>query len=305
MTLVGGDPEQVAIIRRIFDEFTELRYSEHRIAEGLNSDGILSPGGRPLDARHGPLPAAQRKVRRHAGLQQDQPEAEDAPQTQSAREMGPDAGGVRGNHRSRAVRQGPGDPGRTPEEVRPRVHARANRRRSTRSTACSARRSCGCGRICRAAATFAQRFGSLDFAFQQLHNEHRDRARQLVHEQICQQVPEVLSYCRLPGARPEAGPLDPAVGADPPRLRRLLAVPPGLAARDRHHAGRAALRSPGPGDSRLRRHAAVSGRQPIRSASRPSPPASTSSAAATWAFCSNCLPSEEPPPWTTIPEISR
>ena len=45
VTLIQGDPAEVATIQRIFHEFTELLYSEHRIAEGLNSDGIQSPGG--------------------------------------------------------------------------------------------------------------------------------------------------------------------------------------------------------------------------------------------------------------------
>lgn len=46
VTLVPGDPDQVSVIRRIFHEFVELNYSEYRIAEGLNDDGILSPSGR-------------------------------------------------------------------------------------------------------------------------------------------------------------------------------------------------------------------------------------------------------------------
>ena len=43
-------------------------------------------------------------------------------------------------------------------------------------------------------ATFAQRFGGWDHAFQQLYHEPRDRARALVHERIREQVPEVLPY---------------------------------------------------------------------------------------------------------------
>ncbi|MHB9068223.1 MAG: recombinase family protein [Pirellulaceae bacterium] len=46
VTLVEGDACQVAIIQRIFHEFVALGYSEYKIAEGLNNDGILSPGGR-------------------------------------------------------------------------------------------------------------------------------------------------------------------------------------------------------------------------------------------------------------------
>jgi hypothetical protein len=36
---------EAAVIRRIFHEFVELGYSEYKIAEGLNSDGIPAPGG--------------------------------------------------------------------------------------------------------------------------------------------------------------------------------------------------------------------------------------------------------------------
>ncbi len=46
VTLVEGDPVQVAVIQRIFHEFVDLGYSEYKIAEGLNADGILSPSGR-------------------------------------------------------------------------------------------------------------------------------------------------------------------------------------------------------------------------------------------------------------------
>ena len=44
------------------------------------------------------------------------------------------------------------------------------------------------------AATFTQRFGGLDLAFQEMYRESCDRARQLVHERICRQIPDVLSY---------------------------------------------------------------------------------------------------------------
>lgn len=45
VTLTEGPPEQVAVIRRIFEEFVEHGYSEYKIAEGLNDDGIPSPSG--------------------------------------------------------------------------------------------------------------------------------------------------------------------------------------------------------------------------------------------------------------------
>ena len=50
MTLASGDEREVAVIRRIFHEFAEEGRHEHAIAEGLNRDGILSPGGGTWDA---------------------------------------------------------------------------------------------------------------------------------------------------------------------------------------------------------------------------------------------------------------
>jgi len=45
VTLVGGDADEVAVVQRIFHEFVELGYSEYKIAERLNTDGIPSPSG--------------------------------------------------------------------------------------------------------------------------------------------------------------------------------------------------------------------------------------------------------------------
>ena len=45
VTLLPGDGFEVAILRRIFHEFVEMRHSEHRIAERLNDERIPSPGG--------------------------------------------------------------------------------------------------------------------------------------------------------------------------------------------------------------------------------------------------------------------
>lgn len=49
VTLAPGDTVQVATIRRIFREFTETLRSLHDIAQGLNRDGIRSPGGGDWD----------------------------------------------------------------------------------------------------------------------------------------------------------------------------------------------------------------------------------------------------------------
>ncbi len=50
VTLAPGDEREVAVIRRLFHEFAEERRHEHAVAEGLNRDGILSPGGGAWDA---------------------------------------------------------------------------------------------------------------------------------------------------------------------------------------------------------------------------------------------------------------
>ena len=45
VTLALGDEEEVAVVRRIFREFTDGGRHEQAIADGLNRDGIPSPGG--------------------------------------------------------------------------------------------------------------------------------------------------------------------------------------------------------------------------------------------------------------------
>ncbi len=49
VTLTLGDEQEVAVVRRIFHEFTQEGRHEQVIAEGLNRDGIPSPGGRLWD----------------------------------------------------------------------------------------------------------------------------------------------------------------------------------------------------------------------------------------------------------------
>ena len=94
VTLVEGDPNQVAVIQRIFHEFVDLGYSEYRIAERLNDDRILSPGGGRWGAGRGAEPATERNVRRDAALQPYEPETQNAPPGESARSLGPYAGSV-------------------------------------------------------------------------------------------------------------------------------------------------------------------------------------------------------------------
>ena len=49
VTLALGDEREVAVIRRIFHEFTDGGRHEQAIADGLNRDGIPSPGGSTWD----------------------------------------------------------------------------------------------------------------------------------------------------------------------------------------------------------------------------------------------------------------
>ncbi len=49
VTLTLGDEREVAVIRRLFHEFTDAGRHEHAIAEGLNHDDIPSPGGSDWD----------------------------------------------------------------------------------------------------------------------------------------------------------------------------------------------------------------------------------------------------------------
>jgi len=50
VTLTLGDDREVAVVRRIFHEFTQNGRHEQAIAERLNHDGIPSPGGSTWDA---------------------------------------------------------------------------------------------------------------------------------------------------------------------------------------------------------------------------------------------------------------
>jgi hypothetical protein len=49
VTLTPGDEREVAVVQRIFHEFTQGGRHEQAIAEGLNQDGIPSPGGSVWD----------------------------------------------------------------------------------------------------------------------------------------------------------------------------------------------------------------------------------------------------------------
>lgn len=193
VTLTEGLAEQVSVIRRIFYEFVELGHSEYRIAEGLNKDNIASPGGlrwgagmvlsRLRNAKYvGTMIYNQtsqklKTPRRHNPVEDwvQTPGAFDglismeqfvqAQEILEQRKMKYDPDHMLGQLSSLYEQHGVFRPSllRLDGEAPP-------------------------------ASTFGRYFGSMDFAFQKLFTEVRDRARQEVHERICQQIPEVLPY---------------------------------------------------------------------------------------------------------------
>jgi DNA invertase Pin-like site-specific DNA recombinase len=193
VTLVAGPPAVVAIIRRIFYEFVELGYSEYRIAEGLNNDGILSPGGHRWGAA---MVLARLRNEKYAGTMVYNQSSKKLktpsrrnPPDQWVRTPGAFEGIIDPEQFDRAQeileqRRRKYDPDHLLGQLDSLYQHHGLFRSSLLRLEQEMPR----------AATFARHFGSLDFAFQQLFRDTRDRARQMVHEQICQQVPQVLSY---------------------------------------------------------------------------------------------------------------
>jgi hypothetical protein len=193
VTLVEGDPVQVAVIQRIFHEFVELGYSEYRIAEGLNADGILSPGGGRWGAGS-VLGRLQNET--YIGTlvynktsQKLKTPRRDNPPDKWVRSPEAFEGLVTTEQFARAQaileeRRRKYDSERMLEQLRT-VYEQYGMFRSS---------------ILRlhenvpTAGTYAKHFGTWDNAFQSLYGEQRARARQIVHEQICQHVPDVLAH---------------------------------------------------------------------------------------------------------------
>jgi DNA invertase Pin-like site-specific DNA recombinase len=191
--LVEGDALQVAVIRRIFDEFTELRHSHHRIAEGLNADGIVSPGG----AQWKPASVLDRLrnetyvgtlVYNKTSQKLKTPKRPNPPEKWIRHEKAFEGIITLEQfllaQQIMAERRQKYDPAYMLQEVGS-IYAEYGLFRSS---------------LLRlkpdlpTAGTYARQFGSLDFAFQHLHREQREKARQLVQERILQHVPGVLPY---------------------------------------------------------------------------------------------------------------
>ncbi len=193
VTLVEGDADEVIVIRRIFHEFVELLHSEYRIAEGLNTDGIVSPGGRRWGAG-----GVLGRLRNEAYV-----------------------GTLIYNRTSQKLktpsRPNPPDAWiRTPEAfgaiVSPEQFTRAQEILEERRHKYDPDRLLGQldtlykqygvfrSTLLRtdddfaSPSTYAHHFGSLDLAFQQLYREQREKARAVVHDQIRQHVGDVLAY---------------------------------------------------------------------------------------------------------------
>jgi DNA invertase Pin-like site-specific DNA recombinase len=193
VTLIEGEPKQVAVILRIFYEFVKLRYSEYLIAERLNADGIPSPGGKVWT---GAIVAGRLCNEKYAGtmLYNQTTQKLKTPSHQNPPELWV----------------------RTPQAFRglvdPELFLQAQeiftqRRRKYLSEVMLAELEAlyerfGMLRVpllgvledVPSPATFSNRFGGLDLAFQQMYREPCNRARQLVHDQIRRQIPGVLSY---------------------------------------------------------------------------------------------------------------
>jgi DNA invertase Pin-like site-specific DNA recombinase len=193
VTLVEGDPMQVAVIQRIFHEFVDLGYSEYKIAEGLNADGILSPSGRRWGAGS-VLGRLQNETYIGTLVYNKTTQKLKTPRRPNPPEKwvrSPEAfeGLVTTEQFARAQeileqRRRKYDSDRMLDQLRA-VYKQYGMFRSS---------------LLRlhddvpAARTYAKHFGSWDHAFQNLYGDQRDRARQMVHEQICRHVPEVLAY---------------------------------------------------------------------------------------------------------------
>jgi hypothetical protein len=193
VTLVAGDAAEVAVVQRIFHEFVDLGYSEYRIAERLNADGILSPSGNRWAA--GSVIARLRNEKYAGTMVYNQTSQKlKTPSRHNPREQWvrtPEAfEGIIDLEQFLQAQEILEERRKKydPERMLGQLHAVYQQYGVLRSSLLRLQEEMP------AAATFARHFGTLDAAFQRLYREQCDRARQLVHEQICEHIPEVLAY---------------------------------------------------------------------------------------------------------------
>jgi DNA invertase Pin-like site-specific DNA recombinase len=193
VTLVEGPPDEVATIQRIFHEFVDLNYSEFRIAEGLNNDGILSPSGRRWGA--GSVLARLRNEKYAGTMVYNQT----SQKLKTPRHYNPPEEWVRTaeafegiiSHEQYAEAQQILERRKQkydPDYMLRQLNSLYTKHDMFRSSLLRLDDQMP------GAGTYARQFGSLDFAFQQLFTDERDRARQVVHDRICEHIPEVLAY---------------------------------------------------------------------------------------------------------------
>lgn len=193
VTLVEGPPEEVQVIRRIFEAFVVQGHSEYKIAEDLNRDGILSPSGRRWGA--GGILARLRNEKYAGTMVYNQTSGK----LKTPKHPNPPEKWVRTPEAFTGVidfelylqaqeilekRKQRYDPDymlrmldmlyQTHGMIRPGL-LRTNAELPS-------------------AGGYSREFGSLDAAFQNLFDGERTKARDAVHEQIRSYVPETLAY---------------------------------------------------------------------------------------------------------------
>lgn len=193
VTLTEGDPVEIGVIHRIFHEFTELLYSEHRIAEGLNTDGVPSANTPRWSAG---MVVHRLRNEKYAGTMVYN---KTQSKLKTPTKLNPPEEWVRTPGAFEGI-----------VDFEQFVRAQeilAQRRRKYQSEEMLAQLAMlnqryglfhpSLVRLLEDApspSTFACRLGGMDSAFQQLHSEPCDRAREMVHQRIRQHVPEVLPY---------------------------------------------------------------------------------------------------------------
>ncbi len=193
VTLVVGDPHEVAVIQRIFHEFVELRYSEYRIAEGLNAEAIPSPANHRWSAG---MVVERLHNEKYAGTMLYNQTSQKLKTPRQA------------NASEHWVRTPGAFEGIVSYELFTRARQLfAERRRKYQSDEMLLqlkhlyqRYGLFCSSLLRvlecapAPATFSRRFGGLDLAFQQMYQDSCNRAKELVHDRIREAIPGVEPY---------------------------------------------------------------------------------------------------------------
>ncbi len=193
VTLVEGDPAQVATIQRIFHEFVDDGHSEYKIAEGLNHDGVLSPGGRRWGA--GSVLSRIRNETYLGTLLYNKTSSKlKTPTVQNPVEKWirtPEAfEGIISNDLFEQAQKILEERRRKydPDRMLLQLQAMFKQFGMTRSTLTRTQAEM------LPASSYARQFGSWDNAFQQLHKEQLQRARTMAHEGLCKLFPNVLAY---------------------------------------------------------------------------------------------------------------